>query len=63
MHYARVLVGRILEHSAAEKVVFSRTLREVTWKNARLAKGTTQAEVAALKARRRAEFDLWRAKP
>lgn len=32
------------------KVVFSRTLREVTWKNARLAKGTPQAEVAALKA-------------
>jgi len=33
------------------KVVFSRTLREVTWKNARLAKGTPQEEVSALKAR------------
>ena len=31
------------------KVVFSRTLREVTWKNARLAKGDAAAEVAALK--------------
>lgn len=31
------------------KVVFSRTLREVTWKNARLAKGVAAEEVAALK--------------
>src|SRR5436190_8933718 len=31
------------------KVVFSRTLREVTWKNARLAKGGASEEVAALK--------------
>src|SRR5262245_19131350 len=31
------------------KVVFSRTLREVTWKNARLAKGSAAEEVAALK--------------
>jgi len=31
------------------KVVFSRTLREVTWKNARLAKGGAVEEVAALK--------------
>jgi dihydrofolate reductase len=31
------------------KVVFSRTLREVKWKNARLAKGDGAAEVAALK--------------
>lgn len=31
------------------KVVFSRTLREVTWKNARLAKGNAVEEVAALK--------------
>jgi dihydrofolate reductase len=31
------------------KVVFSRTLREVTWKNARLAEGTAAEEVAALK--------------
>jgi dihydrofolate reductase len=31
------------------KVVFSRTLREVTWKNARLAKGGAAEEVAALK--------------
>ena len=31
------------------KVVFSRTLREVTWKKARLAKGTVTDEVAALK--------------
>jgi dihydrofolate reductase len=31
------------------KVVFSHTLREVTWKNARLAKGTATDEVAALK--------------
>ena len=30
------------------KVVFSRTLREVTWKNARLAKGSAAEEVAAL---------------
>ena len=31
------------------KVVFSRTLREVKWKNARLAKGSAAEEVAALK--------------
>ena len=31
------------------KVVFSRTLREVTWKNARLAKADAAEEVAALK--------------
>ena len=31
------------------KVVFSRTLRDVTWKNARLAKGAAADEVAALK--------------
>jgi dihydrofolate reductase len=31
------------------KVVFSRTLREVKWKNARLAKGSAADEVAALK--------------
>jgi dihydrofolate reductase len=31
------------------KVVFSRTLREVTWHNARLAKGSAAEEVAALK--------------
>src|SRR5437868_12283451 len=32
-----------------QKVVFSRTLREVTWKNARLAKEAAAEEVAALK--------------
>ena len=32
-----------------DKVVFSRTLREVTWKNARLARGDAADEVAALK--------------
>ncbi|HET6151206.1 MAG TPA: dihydrofolate reductase family protein, partial [Polyangia bacterium] len=31
------------------KVVFSRTLREVAWKNARLVKGSAAEEVAALK--------------
>jgi dihydrofolate reductase len=31
------------------KIVFSHTLREVTWKNARLAKGSAAEEVAALK--------------
>jgi dihydrofolate reductase len=31
------------------KIVFSRTLREVTWQNARLAKGSAAEEVAALK--------------
>jgi dihydrofolate reductase len=31
------------------KVVFSRTLKEVTWKNARLAKGSAADEVATLK--------------
>jgi len=31
------------------KIVFSRTLREVKWKNARLAKGGAAEEVAALK--------------
>jgi dihydrofolate reductase len=31
------------------KIVFSRTLHEVTWKNARLAKGSATEEVAALK--------------
>jgi len=33
------------------KIVFSRTLREVTWKNARLAKGAPQEEIGALKAK------------
>ena len=32
-----------------EKVVFSRTIREVTWKNARLARRDAAEEVAALK--------------
>lgn len=32
------------------KIVFSRTLTEVSWKNARLAKGTPQEEIGALKA-------------
>jgi len=31
------------------KVVFSRTLREVTWQNARLARGSAAEEVSALK--------------
>jgi dihydrofolate reductase len=31
------------------KIVFSRTLREVTWKHARLARGSAAEEVAALK--------------
>jgi dihydrofolate reductase len=31
------------------KVVFSRTLREVTWKNARLAKGSPEEELASLR--------------
>jgi dihydrofolate reductase len=34
---------------AVPKVVFSRTLKEVTWKNARLARGGTQDELAALR--------------
>jgi dihydrofolate reductase len=32
-----------------QKVVFSRTLKEVTWKNARLARGGTKEELAALR--------------
>lgn len=32
-----------------EKVVFSRTLRETTWENARLARGTPEEEIGALK--------------
>jgi dihydrofolate reductase len=31
------------------KIVFSRTLREVTWQNARLARGSAAEEVSALK--------------
>jgi dihydrofolate reductase len=34
-----------------EKVVFSRTLEQVSWKNARLASGSLQAEIAALKSK------------
>ena len=42
-----VEISRFLDE--VNKVVFSRTLREVTWKNARLARGDATAEVAALK--------------
>src|SRR4029079_4963641 len=42
-----VELSRFLEE--VPKVVFSRTLKEVTWKNARLAKGSAAEEVAALK--------------
>ena len=42
-----VAISRWLDE--VPKVVFSRTLREVTWKNARLAKGSAAEEVAALK--------------
>lgn len=42
-----VEISRWLED--VEKVVFSRTLRQVNWKNARLAKGSAAEEVAALK--------------
>jgi dihydrofolate reductase len=42
-----VEISRFLDD--VPKVVFSRTLREVTWKNARLAKGDAAEEVAALK--------------
>jgi dihydrofolate reductase len=35
---------------AVPKVVFSRTLKEVTWKNARLARGSTQDELTKLRA-------------
>jgi dihydrofolate reductase len=34
---------------AVPKVVFSRTLKEVTWKNARLARGDTRDELAMLR--------------
>ena len=40
-------ISRWLEDT--EKVVFSRTLREVTWQNARLARRDAVTEVAALK--------------
>ncbi len=42
-----VAISRWLED--VPKVVFSRTLREVKWKNARLARGSAAEEVAALK--------------
>jgi dihydrofolate reductase len=42
-----VELSRFLEE--VPKVVFSRTLKEVTWKNARLAKANAAEEVAALK--------------
>jgi len=42
-----VELSRFLEE--VPKVVFSRTLKEVTWTNARLAKGSAAEEVAALK--------------
>jgi dihydrofolate reductase len=42
-----VAISRWLDE--VPKVVFSRTLREVKWKNARLARGNAAAEVAALK--------------
>ena len=42
-----VEISRWLED--VPKVVFSRTLREVKWKNARLVKGSAAEEVAALK--------------
>lgn len=42
-----VEISRFLDD--VPKVVFSRTLREVTWKNARLAKGSAAEEVSALK--------------
>jgi dihydrofolate reductase len=40
-------ISRWLE--GVPKVVFSRTLKEVTWKNARLARGGTEGELAALR--------------
>jgi dihydrofolate reductase len=42
-----VAISRWLDE--VPKVVFSRTLREVKWKNARLARGSAADEVAALK--------------
>jgi len=42
-----VAISRFLDDTP--KVVFSRTLREVSWKNARLARGGAAEEVAALK--------------
>jgi dihydrofolate reductase len=42
-----VAISRWLDD--VSKVVFSRTLREVKWKNARLARGSAADEVAALK--------------
>lgn len=42
-----VAISRWLDE--VPKVVFSRTLREVTWKNSRLAKGNAAEEVEALK--------------
>lgn len=42
-----VAISRWLDE--VPKVVFSRTLREVKWKNARLARGAAADEVAALK--------------
>jgi dihydrofolate reductase len=42
-----VAISRWLDD--VQKVVFSTTLREVTWKNARLARGTIEEEVGALK--------------
>ena len=44
---ADVAISRWLDD--VPKVVFSRTLREVKWKNARLARGSAADEVAALK--------------
>lgn len=37
--------------NSAEKVVFSRTLTSVDWKNTRLAEGDAEQEIAALRAR------------
>jgi dihydrofolate reductase len=42
-----VAISRWLDE--VPKVVFSRTLREVKWKNARLARGSAADEIAALK--------------
>jgi dihydrofolate reductase len=42
-----VAISRWLDD--VQKVVFSTTLREVTWKNSRLARGTVEEEVGALK--------------
>lgn len=44
---ADVAISRWLDDTP--KVVFSRTLREVTWKNSRLARASATDEVAALK--------------